>query len=119
MRGVWTRVVFERTLPRDVYRKLHRQEDCSGTVLVDLGDGTIFHFDLVIQGSSRHTRGGCDRPAGTSRSAASRRITMTYGDCIAPTAIPGRGREQEVLVLIGVILRSEEHTSELQSRQYL
>jgi hypothetical protein len=28
--------------------------DCSGTVLVDLGDGTLFHFDLVVQGPSRH-----------------------------------------------------------------
>lgn len=29
--------------------------DCSGTVLVDLGDGTLFHFDLVVQSPSRHT----------------------------------------------------------------
>jgi hypothetical protein len=29
--------------------------DCSGKTLVDLGDGTIFHFDLVVQGLSKHT----------------------------------------------------------------
>lgn len=29
--------------------------DCLGTALVDLGDGTIFHFDLVVQGPSKHT----------------------------------------------------------------
>ena len=29
--------------------------DCTGTSLTDLGDGTVFHFDLVIQGPSRYT----------------------------------------------------------------
>ena len=29
--------------------------DCAGTVLVDLGDGTIFNFDLVVQGPEKHT----------------------------------------------------------------
>ena len=28
--------------------------DCTGTSLTDLGDGTVFHFDLVIQGPSRY-----------------------------------------------------------------
>lgn len=29
--------------------------NCTGTSLTDLGDGTVFHFDLVIQGPSRYT----------------------------------------------------------------
>jgi hypothetical protein len=29
--------------------------DCTGKLQIDLGDGTLFHFDLVIQGSTRHT----------------------------------------------------------------
>lgn len=29
--------------------------DCSGTILVDLGDSNLFHFDLVVQGPLRHT----------------------------------------------------------------
>jgi len=30
-------------------------EDCTGTLQIDLGDGTLFHFDLVVEGSARHT----------------------------------------------------------------
>jgi len=29
--------------------------DCSGTIIADLGDGNLFHFDLVVVGSTRHT----------------------------------------------------------------
>jgi hypothetical protein len=29
--------------------------DCSGTITADLGDGNLFHFDLVVEGSARHT----------------------------------------------------------------
>ena len=29
--------------------------DCTGTSLTDLGDGTVFHFDLVIQRRSKYT----------------------------------------------------------------
>ena len=29
--------------------------DCTGTLQIDLGDGTLFHFDLVVQGSAKHT----------------------------------------------------------------
>jgi hypothetical protein len=29
--------------------------DCTGTVQVDLGDGTLFNFDLVVQGPEKHT----------------------------------------------------------------
>ncbi len=29
--------------------------DCSGTIVVDLGDSNLFHFDLVVQGPLRHT----------------------------------------------------------------
>ena len=29
--------------------------DCSGALQIDLGDGTLFHFDLVVQGPLRHT----------------------------------------------------------------
>jgi autotransporter adhesin len=29
--------------------------DCTGTLQIDLGDGTLFHFALVVQGSARHT----------------------------------------------------------------
>ena len=29
--------------------------NCSGTMQVDLGDGNLFHFDLVVLGSARHT----------------------------------------------------------------
>jgi hypothetical protein len=29
--------------------------DCTGTVLIDLGDGTLFHSDLVVQGPRTHT----------------------------------------------------------------
>ena len=34
--------------------------DCTGTVQVDLGDGTIFNFDLVAQGTEKHTYIGTD-----------------------------------------------------------
>src|SRR6266446_2808648 len=30
-------------------------EDCSGTAATDLGDGTLFHFDLVVQTPSTYT----------------------------------------------------------------
>jgi hypothetical protein len=30
-------------------------DDCSGTATADLGDGTIFHFDLVVQSPSTYT----------------------------------------------------------------
>jgi hypothetical protein len=30
-------------------------EDCSGTVTTDLGDGALFHFDLVVQTPSTYT----------------------------------------------------------------
>ena len=30
-------------------------EDCSGTLIADPGDGNLFHFDLVVVGSARHT----------------------------------------------------------------
>jgi len=29
--------------------------DCSGTVTTDLGDGTLFHFDLIVQTPSTYT----------------------------------------------------------------
>ncbi len=29
--------------------------DCTGTALIDLGDGTLFHSDLVVQGPRTHT----------------------------------------------------------------
>ncbi|SRR6266446_3205440 len=29
--------------------------DCSGTAITDLGDGNLFHFDLVVQTPSTHT----------------------------------------------------------------
>ena len=29
--------------------------DCTGKLQIDLGDGTLFHFDLVVEGSARHT----------------------------------------------------------------
>jgi len=29
--------------------------DCSGTATADLGDGTLFHFDLVVQSPSTYT----------------------------------------------------------------
>jgi hypothetical protein len=29
--------------------------DCTGTLQIDLGDGTLFHFDLVVEGPARHT----------------------------------------------------------------
>lgn len=38
--------------------------DCSGTVLVDLPDGTLFHFDLVVLGPGRHTYINTDAAAG-------------------------------------------------------
>jgi hypothetical protein len=34
--------------------------DCSGMMQVDLGDGNLFHFDLVVHGPSRHTAVGTD-----------------------------------------------------------
>ncbi len=34
--------------------------DCTGTVQVDLGDGTLFNFDLVVQGPAKHTFIGTD-----------------------------------------------------------
>ena len=34
--------------------------NCSGTMQVDLGDGNLFHFDLVVHGPSRHTAVGAD-----------------------------------------------------------
>lgn len=34
--------------------------DCTGTVQVDLGDGTLFNFDLVVQGPEKHTYNGTD-----------------------------------------------------------
>jgi hypothetical protein len=34
--------------------------DCAGTALVDLGDGTLFNFDLVVQGPAKHTFIGTD-----------------------------------------------------------
>ena len=30
-------------------------DDCSGTATADLGDGTLFHFDLVVQSPSTYT----------------------------------------------------------------
>jgi hypothetical protein len=30
-------------------------DDCSGTATTDLGDGTLFHFDLVVQSPSTYT----------------------------------------------------------------
>ena len=29
--------------------------DCTGALQIDLGDGTLYHFDLVVEGSARHT----------------------------------------------------------------
>jgi hypothetical protein len=29
--------------------------NCTGKLQIDLGDGTLFHFDLVVQGSAKHT----------------------------------------------------------------
>ena len=29
--------------------------DCTGKLQIDLGDGTLFHFDLVVEGSARVT----------------------------------------------------------------
>ena len=29
--------------------------DCTGTAHTDLGDGTVFNFDLVVQGPQKHT----------------------------------------------------------------
>ncbi len=30
-------------------------DDCTGTATTDLGDGTLFHFDLVVQSPSTYT----------------------------------------------------------------
>ena len=43
--------------------------DCSGTIIADLGDGNLFHFDLVVVGSTRHTAINTD--AGTFMSVFS------------------------------------------------
>jgi hypothetical protein len=29
--------------------------DCTGTIVADTGDGNLFHFELVVEGSARHT----------------------------------------------------------------
>lgn len=34
--------------------------DCTGTAQTDLGDGTVFNFDLVVQGPAKHTYIGTD-----------------------------------------------------------
>src|SRR3712207_7105861 len=41
------------------------------------------------------------------------------GCCISPKAVTKDTKSPEVISLVTIILRSEEHTSELQSRQYL
>ncbi len=37
--------------------------DCTGTAHTDLGDGTVFNFDLVVLGPARHTYINTDTPA--------------------------------------------------------
>ena len=43
--------------------------DCTGKLQIDLGDGSLFHFDLVIRGSASHTAINTD--AGTFMSVFS------------------------------------------------
>jgi hypothetical protein len=52
--------------------------DCTGKLQIDLRDGTLFHFDLVIQGSARHT--AINTASGTFMSVFSIQKIRAEGD---------------------------------------